>query len=94
MTDIKVVRWHTDSGFTTALYLGRGRKHLRMLPMGNGKLSVKGKVPFEEERHMTQLLYKGKPYPLSRAKRIFRRYGKNCGWTKAAKTALSKRSKL
>tara|TARA_Y100000588_G_scaffold134277_2_gene147617 strand:- start:1285 stop:1554 length:270 start_codon:yes stop_codon:yes gene_type:complete len=89
MTDTKVVSWHTDSGIITAIYLNRGRKHLKMLPMGSGKLSVKGKVPFSEERYMKQLLYKGKPYPLSRAKRIFRRHGKNCGWTKAAKSALS-----
>ena len=34
------------------------------------------------------LMYREKPYPLPRAKRLFRRMGKNLGSTKSAREAL------
>jgi hypothetical protein len=33
-------------------------------------------------------MYKGKPYPVNRAKRIFRNAGKRFGITKSARSAL------
>jgi|18_taG_2_1085343.scaffolds.fasta_scaffold218421_1 hypothetical protein len=83
----QVINWHRRDGFTTALLLSRGPKYLKVLPMSSGNLSVKT-VPLSEERNMYPVLHKGNPYPVDRAKRIYRKHGKAYGWTKSAKDAL------
>lgn len=49
-----------------ALFIGRGRKWLQLIPMDSNGIRVR-KVPFAEERYLQKL-----DYPLSRARRHFR----------------------
>lgn len=71
----------------TALLVKRGTKHLHVIIMRDAKVSV-DRVPLTEERSMIPLEYKGRPYPVERAVRIFKRHGKAFDITKAAREAL------
>lgn len=46
------------------------------------------KVPKLERRHLRPLEYRGGPYPLARALRLFRRAGRDFGITEGAAAAL------
>lgn len=73
---------------TKAALVIEKRKLLHLLLMDGGKLHTRT-APKVEQRYMTQLTKNGKPYPLGRAKRIFRHYGKAFGMTKSARRFLS-----
>lgn len=46
------------------------------------------KVPLLERRHLQPLEYRGRPYPIARAVRLFRRAGRELGITDGAVAAL------
>ena len=80
------VSWHSDTGNRTAIIVKRGHKFLSLVFMDKG-VRVK-RVHLREERYMKPLTYKGKPYPILRAKRHYERHGRMCGITMSAKRAL------
>lgn len=91
MTDQKpeLVRYHTESGFYPAL-VTETRKYLHVLTLQGSRLTTR-KVAKSERRHMSPLLYKDKPYPKTRALRVFRRYAKaRLGMRKSARQALAR----
>jgi len=68
---MRVIRYKTDQGQRTAIHIGTGNKYHQLLVMDT---SIRLQhVPIFEERYFTDLMYKGKPYPVARAKRIFKR---------------------
>ena len=79
--DLRLVRYRTDEGCKMAL-VTRRRKYLHCVMMTGAGLVVK-KVPLSEERHMTDSTYN-----LHKAAVAMRRFGRNNGATKAAKTLL------
>ena len=83
----KPVTWHSEQGFVSAIFLTRADKYIRILPL-QGKLSVK-KLPLDHEKHLTPIEFKGKPYPIKRAIRIFRKHAGIFGMTVSAKQALT-----
>jgi len=90
---IRLVRYHTsrvDSAFRCALVKDGGRKWLQVLAIdasAKGGLKV-WKVPLADEKDMVPLLLKGKPYPMARALRTFRRFAATHGCSKGAKKLL------
>ncbi len=81
----RVVNYRTEAGTKPAL-VREARTLLHVLTM-DGQLSVR-KVPKAEARYMRDLERNGKPYPVSRAARTFRSYGRRAGITKAARKFL------
>jgi hypothetical protein len=51
------------------------------------------KVPLTDVRYMQPLLLKGKPYPMSRALKTFRKMGKSHGISNGAKKLIKEASK-
>lgn len=90
-SDMEIVRYHTDTGHTSALIVERGRKWMHIIPMESHAVRIR-RVRLSEERNMSPLQYKGKPYPVTRALRHFKRHAKDFGITKTAQRAL-RRSK-
>jgi hypothetical protein len=82
---IELKQYATQSGLKVAL-VKEGRKWIQVLTM-DGKLTVR-KVPKTEDRYMCELTHKRKPYPMSRALRTFRRFGRTHGINKRAKLFL------
>lgn len=62
----------------------RQTKWLRILVMRDKPLSVE-RVTVSEREHMRPIEYKGKPYPLKRALKHFRKFAKAHGSNKAAR---------
>lgn len=84
---MEIVRYQTDTGHTSALIIERGHKWMHIIPMESHVVRIR-KVRLSEERNMSSLQYKGKPYPVDRAVRHFKRHAKNFGITKTAQRAL------
>ena len=95
---IRLVHYHTwqkvrgghNSSFRTALVKTRGKKWLQVVALDasqDGGLRV-WKVPVSDERYMTPLLFRGKPYPMTRALKTFRSLAATHGCSKAAKKFL------
>ncbi len=97
MSDIQLVSYHTwlkvSKGYQSAIrsaFVKTGRKWLKVVMIdatSDGGMRV-WKVPLSDQQFMTPLMRKGKPYPVSRALKIFKRVGKTHGITKAAKNIL------
>lgn len=68
---MKAIKYRTNEGERTGLLVSTGRKFHNVILMDNPIRMHK--VPLSEERKFTNLLYKHQPYPLKRAKRIFRK---------------------
>lgn len=85
---MELVRYHTELGHTSALVVERGRKWMKIIPMESHAVRIK-KVPLSDERQMKPLTFKGRPYPIPRAVKHFKRHGRTFGITKTAKQALS-----
>lgn len=67
---MRPIKYRTDAGTRTALLVAEGRKFHRIMVMD---LPIKiRKIPRTEERYFQELEYKGQPYPLKRALRLFR----------------------
>ena len=95
---IKLVRYHTwhknkvgyESAVRCALVKTGGTKWLHVLAIDattSGGLKL-WKVPLTEDRYMQPLLHKGKPYPMARALKVFRKFAKEHGLTNGAKKLL------
>jgi hypothetical protein len=95
---IELVHYHTwhkvrggfESSKRVALVKHGGRKWLQVLCIDattSGGLKL-WKVPLTDTQYMRPLLRKGKPYPVSRALKSFRRMGKTHGISKGAKKLL------
>ena len=83
---MELYTWHSPTGFRVCLTISKGRKWLRTIPL-DGMVRVR-KLKLTEMRNMKPLLYKGKPYPLTRAFKHYRKQAKIFGTTKAATDAL------
>lgn len=95
---IELVTYHTfrkvrggyESAVRCALVRHGGRKWLQVLCIDattSGGMKL-WKVPLTDTQYMKPLLRKGKPYPMSRALKVFRKVGKTHGITKGAKKLL------
>lgn len=87
---MKPVRFRNNEGEFCALMLGEGRKYIQLIPLtayGDTGMKVL-KVLKRDSRHIKPLLYHGKPYPIGRALKAFRRAYRLFGGTKAVKSAL------
>jgi len=82
-----IVRYHTTTGHTSALIVERGRKWMTIIPMESHAVRIR-RVRLSEERNMSPLTYKGKPYPVRRAVKHFKHHAENFGITKTAQRAL------
>ena len=84
-----LVSYRTDEGVRCALIVTVGRKYISMLWADDRKPGVRiNKVSHRDAQHATPLMYRDKPYPLSRAKRHWRKMASSLGATKAARKAL------
>lgn len=92
VTSIELKSYRTDEGVKVAFIKTGAPKWMPVLVM-DGPLRVR-KVPTEEQRYMTDLTKKGKPYPVKTAVRLFRRFGKAHGISKGAKQFLKEASQL
>lgn len=85
----ELVSIRTDEGVRSALVVRTGPRLAHVIWADDRKPGVRiNKIPKEHLRWATPLLYKDKPYPLTRAKRMFRKMGKALGITKSAKKEL------
>jgi len=86
---IKLMRYHQQKPAASSkrsVLVKEGRKWLQVVAMDatkTGGMTV-WRVPRDDLRYMEPLLRKGKPYPMSRALTVFRRFAKSHGATKAA----------
>jgi hypothetical protein len=79
----------TDDGVRSAIVIKTGPTFAHVIWADDRTPGVRiNKIPKIWMRYATPLEYKGKPYPLSRAKRLFRKMGRSLGITKAAKKEL------
>lgn len=85
MATIELKQYATNDGLKTAL-IKEGPKWIQILTM-DGKLIVR-KVPKTEARYMCELTFKRRPYPIKRAIKTFRRFGRSHGISKTAKHFL------
>lgn len=87
---IELVKYRSVDGVRNAL-VKDGRKWMKVLYIDatkTGGMTMR-KVPQSDRRFMTPLLRKGKPYPMSRALTVFRRFAKSHGATKTAKRFIT-----
>jgi len=70
----------------------RKTKWLKVLVMRDRALGIE-KVPASEREHMRELLHKGKPYPMARALKVYRKHAKAHGSSKAARDFIREASK-
>lgn len=94
---IELVLYHTfhkvRGGFESAqrvAFIKKGKKWIQVLAIdasSSGGMKM-WKEPIAHEANMKPLLYKGKPYPVNRALKVFRKVGKTHGITKSAKAFL------
>jgi hypothetical protein len=94
---IELVSYHTfrkvRNGYESAVrcaFIKRGTKWAQVLCIdatSSGGLKL-WKVPLSDDQYMRPLLRKGKPYPVARAIKSFRKMGKTHGISKGAKKLL------
>ncbi len=89
MKDIKLGNYHTGQGQTTCLYW-EGNKYIHVL-IPEFPLSVHRKHR-AETRHITPVLFKGRPYPMARALKTYRRMQRLSG--SASARAMLKQASL
>jgi hypothetical protein len=80
---IELLAWHSPIGRKSALVKNGGHIWMRVLIM-DGPLSVR-RVRIDEMKNMSPMEKNGRPYPLARAVRIFRHYGRAHGSTLTAR---------
>jgi len=85
-----LISFHTDDGSVRSAFIVKvGPKFASLVWADDRKPGVRiNKVPHEQLRSSHPLLFKGQPYPLPRAKKMFRSMGRKFGITKGAKIAL------
>lgn len=77
-----------DNDSHAALVFKRGRVNLHAVMLHRPPVRIV-KIPLGERRYMRPLMFKGKPYPVARAARAFKRAGRELGITKGAAQALA-----
>lgn len=78
--------WHSkEYGFKTAI-VAEGQRKLHICII-DGPVKVERR-PLTEARHFTPIHFKGKPYNLRRACKLFRQSGRSLGITKTAKKLI------
>lgn len=85
---MEIVDYHTELGHTSALIIDRGTKWMSIIPIESHAVRVR-RVPLTEERYMTPATFNGKPYPITRAVRHYKKHAKSFGITKSAKRVLA-----
>jgi hypothetical protein len=80
------VNWY-DGQWRTAIIAKEGRKFMYVIVFDSGGVRLK-RIKRTERRYMKPLMYKGKPYPIRRAVRRYRQFGRDYGITKGAYRAL------
>lgn len=70
----------------------RQTKWLRVIVMRDRALGI-DRVPMSEREHMRPVERKGKPYPMERALKVFRKFAKSHGSSKAARDFIREASK-
>ena len=83
-----VVSWHTDYGYQSAIVFDVGSNYIHLMPLENRPLRTR-KLPINDRRYLKPLSYKGKQYPVARAKRHFKKHADTFGITKSAKKVLT-----
>jgi hypothetical protein len=84
MTTPEILRDHNAHAL---LVFKEGRAWLHAIALHQPPVRVI-KLPLLERRHLRPLEYHGRPYPLPRALRLFRRAGRELGITEGAAAAL------
>ena len=86
---MEVITLRTEEGYRSAILLTTGPKYAQVVWADDRKPGVRvNKIPKHWLRYSAPLLRNGKPYNISRAKRMFRKMGRTLGITKSAKKAL------
>ena len=85
---MKIVSYHSSDNCATALVVKEARLYMYIIQVEASGLRIR-KIPKTEARYFSDLEYKGKPYPVKRAVRLYKQYGKTYGITKAARKALA-----
>jgi len=76
-----------DHNAHVLLVFKEGRTYLHAITLHQPPVRLM-KLPLLERRHLRPLEYHGRPYPLARALRLFRRAGRELGITDGAAAAL------
>lgn len=76
-----------DHNAHALLVFKEGRTYLHAIALHQPPVRLV-KMPILERRHLRPLEYHGRPYPLARAVRLFRRAGRELGITDGAAAAL------
>lgn len=76
-----------DANGHALLVLKEGRTKLHAIALHTPPVRII-KLERQEQRELVDLSYKGQPYPLRRAVRLFRRAGRTLGITTTARDAL------
>lgn len=84
-----VVNYRHETRVQTAIVTSVGRKYIQVVMIDDCGLVCRS-VPLSDSMHMSPLKYKGKPYPLPRAIRGYRRVSKRLGTTKRALKELKR----
>lgn len=84
---MNIHKYHSDTGQHIVIEIARGHKHIHVIPIEAGGLTIK-RLPLSAERHFKPVEYKGQPYPEKRALRHLRSLYRRDGGTKAVKKAL------
>ena len=85
-----LIQIHLDDGIRPGLIVKVGRKFTSLIWADDRKPGVRvNKVPNDWVENSRPVQYHGKPYPLARAKKMFRKMGRSLGITKSARRALA-----
>lgn len=90
MNKDNIIRIHTaDGSVRCAVIVKVGLKFTSLIWADDRKPGVRiNKVPNDWADNSPPVEYRGKPYPLARAKKMFRKMGRTLGITKSARKAL------
>ncbi len=91
MASIELKHYATEHGVKTALVRMSGPKWIHILIM-EGPLHLR-KVPATDTQFLSDVTFKGRPYPINRAVKTFRHYGRSHGTTTGAKMFLRQAKK-
>ena len=90
-----VIRWQRQrvsakrvhEQWVTAIHVNDEGKRMRLLVLDADGIHLVT-APLDEGRYMEPLSYRGKPYPVRRAVKKFRAFGRIAGLSKHARNAL------
>lgn len=85
---MRIVNYRSNYNIAAALILKETRNYFYLTQIDVSGLSLI-KVPVCDEKHFSPIEYKGKPYPVKRAVRLFKAAGRKYGMTKMTKRYLA-----